>query len=152
MQEAAELDLLNKKNGVVVETKLFGRKKLWKAAFFPLGLMDMQSRLYHKLEIDYKGTTSEIVGKNVKHNAKICAEIIAITLLAKPWKIRLFKWWMKRHILWNVDSGKLWKFTNDLFIANAYKGFITSIELMSVNKVTAPTEANPIEGSEAHLE
>lgn len=150
LQERNELDLLNGKNGLAIETRLFGKRKIWKATFFPLGLMDRQSQLYHRLKLDkgfYDNTApvTNVVAKAVRDNAKICAEIIAITVLGKPWKIFLFKWCMKRHFLWQVDSGRLLAFTNDLFKANRYTDFMTSIALMSVSKTTTPTKADAIE-------
>ncbi|WP_392436467.1 hypothetical protein ACF3N7_05385 [Cruoricaptor ignavus] len=148
--ETKELELLNGKNGIQLETKLFGRKKVWKATFFPLGLMDVQSELYHKMQVDYDGENiSAVMAKNVKRNAALCAEIIAVTVLARPWKIRLFRKILKRHFLWQVDSAKLLAFVNQLFAANNYRDFMNSIGLLSVNTVTRPAEnaaeADPVE-------
>lgn len=144
MQESQELALLNGKNGFTVTTRLLGREKKWRAARFPLGLMDKQSALYHKLAIDpgyYEGTTpvTEVVGKAVKANARLCAEIMAITVLGKRWKIFLFKRWLTRHFLWQVDSATLLDFSNKLFRANNYKDFMASITLMATSTVTRPT-------------
>lgn len=149
LQEAQELQLLNGKNGLSIETKLFGRKKVWKATFFPLGLMDKQSELYHRLEVDYsESNLAAMMAKNVKKNAALCAEIIAITILGKPWKIFLFRRILKRHFLWNVNSEMLLYFTNQLFNATNYKDFMTSIGSLSVNTVTRPesaAKADPVE-------
>lgn len=147
-QEGKELDLLNGKNGFTVTTRLFGRVKKWRVTRFPLGLMDMQSRLYHQLTIDSgyydnSAPVTEVLGKAVKANARICAEIIAISVLGRRWKIFLFKWWLTRHFLWQIDSEHLLKFTRNLFEANNYKDFMASITLMSVNTVTRPAEATP---------
>lgn len=157
--EGHELDLLNGQNGFSIETKFLGRRKVWKVNRFTLGLMDMQSRLYHKLHIepefyDNSGNISELIGKAVKENAKICAEIIAISVLGSKWKIFFFKKVLKKHFYWQVDSKKLLEFTNNLFVANNYKDFMTSIALMSVRTITSPAtvKADPIEESKAPTE
>lgn len=142
--EGNELDLLNGKNGIEIETVFFGKKKKWRATYFPLGLMDVQSELYHKLELDYEQKhLPSFIGTSVKKNAKLCAEIIAVTMLGKRWKIFLFRKILKQHFLWQVDSQALLDFTNKLIQVSNYKGFITSIGSISVMRTTSPENETP---------
>lgn len=155
--EEQELELRNGLNGITITTKLFGFLIRWKAHFFPIGLMDKQSLIFHKMTLDpaiYTAVdTKDIISlqhKTVVDNAKLCAEVMAITILGgRGWKYWLFKRWLTNHFYWNISSQQLLHFANELYRMNDYKGFITSMALMSVK--TSP-KATAIEDSKATME
>lgn len=142
--EQKELNILNNV-GFEIKTKLFGKDIFWKVGKIPMGIMDYQSLLFFKLKSHQdqiqEDNFQEVLNlqyNSVADNAKICAEIIAITILGKPWKIKLFTWWLKRHLYWNIDSKELLDFTQKILNKNDYQSFTTSIVLLSATRVTNP--------------
>lgn len=161
-REREEIDLLIEK-GFLIKTRItsifkFGRKyRTWKVSFLPLGLMDYQTDLFFKLDIDenkiYSGNAAvrndEFIN-GVKANAKICAEILAISVLGSPLKIKLFRKILANYFLWRVNSKELIEFTLKLYKANDYQNFISSIVLLQAKRTTTPiseekTKAKTIE-------
>ena len=142
--EQREIDLLKGK-GFEVETKLFGKKKIWRTKKMTLGRLIMLSELFLKMEVnedamssdDYRDVLSEQY-KLVHDNAKRVAKVMAICVTDYKW-LRPFLTW---HFLDNINSSELAEFTSKLLMQADYQNFMTSTVLMNGNRIT---KANTVE-------
>ena len=142
--EEKELKVLNE-FAFDVKTKIFGKKITWKVNKVPLAIMFRQSQLFFRLKTHQdrmqSNDISEILNaqfNSVADNAKLCAEIIAVTILGSRWKIRLFKKLLTEHLYENIDSKDLLEFTQNVLALNDYQSFMTSTTLLSAVRVTNP--------------
>lgn len=148
LKERKEIDVLIEK-GFIVKTKsisvlrFFKKTRNWKVKRVPLGLMDLQSELFLKLQADEEKVYSEsIIERNnetvnsVSRNAKISAEIIAISVLGTKLKISLFRKWLTNYFFWRVNSKDLYNFTISLYKMNDYQNFMTSIILLKAKRTS----------------
>lgn len=150
-KERKEIDVLIDR-GFIVKTpitsvlRIFGGKfRIWRVKFMPLGLMDLQTDLFLQLQADEeKIYTNDLVVRNneimnsVKDNAKLCAEIVAITILRKKWRIKLFRKLFSNYLYWRVNSKELYDFTLKIYKMNDYQNFMTSIILLKAKRTTRP--------------
>ncbi|WP_312900189.1 hypothetical protein [Chryseobacterium taichungense] len=142
--EEKELKILNEV-GFDVKTRLFGKERIWKVKKVPLAVMFRQSHLFFKLKTYQDQMQGEDVTvilnaqfNSVADNAKLCAEIIAVTILGNRWKIKLFKRILTEHLYENIDSKDLLEFTQNVLSLNDYQSFMTSTTLLSAVRVTNP--------------
>lgn len=143
-QEQKELDLLLGK-GIEIETKLFGRKKVWRTKPMTAGRLLKMSDVHIKMIIDEEALNSgeflrEVSAQYqaVNKNAKKVAKVLAIAVSDNPLMIRF----LTRHFLNNLTAAQLKDFAVALLKRSDYENFITSIVLMNGNRLT---KANTVE-------
>lgn len=142
--EEKELKVLNSV-GFTVKTKLWGKELIWKVNKIPLKVMFAQSYRFFKLKISQEKQENddfqEILNSqfnSVADNAKLCAEIIAITILGTKWNNWLFRKLLTEHIFSNINSRELLEFTQNVLSMNDYQSFTISTTLLSAVRVTNP--------------
>lgn len=152
LQERAEIDVLIEK-GFEVKTKvtswmrLFKKERVWKVSRLPLGLMDVQTDLFFQLQISENKLYSESaevrndeIMNSVKNNARLCAEIVAVSILGNKTLIKLFRKKFANYLLWKLNSKELFEFTKDIFRMNDFQNFTTSIILLRAKRTTTPLQ------------
>ncbi|WP_185246627.1 hypothetical protein [Chryseobacterium bernardetii] len=142
--EEKELKTLNS-IGFTVKTKFLGKEIVWKINKIPLKVMFAQSYRFFKLKINQEQSEDENFQKmlnsqfnSVADNAKLCAEIIAITILGTKWNNWFFRKLLTEHIFSNVNSRELLDFTQNVLAMNDYQSFTISTTLLSAVRVTNP--------------
>lgn len=150
--EQRELDLITSKPAFSFRTKkksllrFFGPKyRTWYVPFSSLGVMDYQSEVFFRMKVnegeilagDKRQKLAESI-RVVNHNAKLAAKVVAITVLASRWKIKLFSAILGAYFYWRLDSKTLHQIVQDIFQTNNYQDFTISIILMNASRVTNP--------------
>jgi hypothetical protein len=140
-KEQKEIDLLLSK-GFEIQTKLFGKTKIWNTKPFTLKRLLELSNVYIKMDVKEQELTSDDLQTRiaeqyiaVNKNAYKCAEIISICVTDNCF-VRLF---LKHHFLKQITATQLKDFTMKLLSHSDYQSFITSIILLNGNRVTKPT-------------
>ena len=141
MKEQKELDLLLSK-GFEIETKLFGKTKIWRTKSFALHRLLELSNIFLKMDVKEEQLTSDDLQTRiaeqynaVNKNAYKCAKILAICV-SDNYFLRLF---LKYHFIRQITASQLKEFTMQLLSHSDYQNFITSIILLNGNRVTKPT-------------
>lgn len=142
--EEKELKVLNS-IGFTVKTSFWGKELVWKIKKIPLKVMFAQSYRFFKLKVSQEQTENEnfqeILNTQfnlVADNAKLCAEIIAITILGAKWNNWLFRKVLTEHLFNNINSRELLEFTQSVLSMNDYQSFTISTTLLSAVRVTNP--------------
>ncbi|WP_079242591.1 hypothetical protein [Chryseobacterium indologenes] len=141
--EEKELKVANQ-IGFTVKTSFWGKEIAWKVKKIPLKVMFAQSYRFFKLKVSQEKQENdfqEILNSqfnSVADNAKICAEIIAITILGTKWNNWLFRKLLTEHIFNNINSRELLEFTQNVLALNDYQSFTISTTLLSAVRVTNP--------------
>lgn len=108
----------------------------------PLGTLDMLSELYLKMDFDVDEINEDLMksGKQlVKKHAKAVAKAVAISILVKKWKVRLYGRSLANYIYWNVTPSKLVEIVRLMNLTCNMKDFIISTMSMSASRTTKPT-------------
>ena len=142
--EEKELNVLNE-IGFVIKTEFLGKKINWSVKKIPLRVMFAQSHLFFKLKINQEQLENDNIQEilnsqfnSVADNAKLCSEIIAITILGTKWNNWLFRKLLTEHIFSNINSKELLYFTQNVLSMNDYQSFTISTTLLSAVRVTNP--------------
>lgn len=126
--------------------KQFGKPyREWKVPYNELGIMDIQSSLFFKMKVDENLLSEErsevVIAENlrlVRENAKLAAEVVAVSVLGSKLKIKLFRKILARYFYWRLNSQNLLQIVRNIFIINDYESFTLSIVLMNANRITNP--------------
>ncbi|CAD0220296.1 hypothetical protein [Chryseobacterium sp. JV274] len=142
--EEKELKVLNSV-GFAVKTSFWGKELIWNVNKIPLKVMFAQSYRFFKLKVFQEKQENddfqEILNSqfnSVADNAKLCAEIIAITILGTKWNNWLFRKLLTEHLFNNINSRELLEFTQNVLSLNDYQSFTISTTLLSAVRVTNP--------------
>lgn len=142
--EEKELKILNQV-GFSVNTTFWGKNIKWNIKKIPLKVMFAQSYRFFKLKVSQEKPENEDFQEilnsqfnSVADNAKLCAEIIAITILGAKWNNWLFRKLLTCHLFNNINSKELLEFTQNVLSMNDYQSFTISTTLLSAVRVTNP--------------
>ncbi|WP_284464902.1 hypothetical protein [Chryseobacterium sp.] len=142
--EEKELKVLNN-TGFAVKTIFWGKEMTWIVKKIPLRVMFAQSYRFFKLKVSQDKTENEDFQEilnsqfnSVIDNSKLCAEIIAITILGTKWNNWIFRKILTEHLFSNINSRELLEFTQNVLSMNDYQSFTISTTLLSAVRVTNP--------------
>lgn len=124
---------------------MIGKRK-WVITEPPLGVLDLITEVFLEMKIDTKALAEDPMSESKKiihDNARLVPQVIAILVLSKRWKIRLFKRMLTRHFLWRLKPSQLTKLSVIVLKLMNTTDFISSIRLLSAVRTTVP--ANLVE-------
>lgn len=142
--EEKELKVLNSV-GFTVKTKFWGKEIKWRVRKINTRTMFKLSYRFFKLKVQNDEDQTDDIQKmlnyqfnSVYDNAKICSEIIAITILGSKWDNWVYRKLLTEHIYRNINSKELLEFTQNVLSALDYQSFTISTTLLSAVRVTNP--------------
>ena len=81
----------------------------------------------------------------IAEHAVPVSRMLAYLLLRSKWKIRLFTWWLSKHLLWKLTPTRMAEITLLAVAFGRVEDFTTTIRLISAMKVTTPKNLSPDE-------
>lgn len=143
LQEELENNILIDK-GFIFSTPFFlGRKKKWHVKPLRLGALDEISSVLLKMKLNEDELQENPLGQYkhvIKDNATLCAEVVAVSVLGKKWRIRLFKKALTSYFKWNLTPSQIATYYLKIITMADMGNFINSIRLMSGATTTKPNQ------------
>ncbi|KUJ56451.1 hypothetical protein [Chryseobacterium aquaticum] len=98
------------------------------------------------LKINILSDDNASVFKEVNRNIDPLMKFIAVCVLAKPWKIKLFSGLLAKYLKWKLNPQTALKITLAILQMYDIANFITSIRLIGQTTITNPRETNLVDG------
>ena len=98
------------------------------------------------LKINILSDDNASVFKEVNRNIDPLMKFIAVCVLAKQWKIKLFSGLLAKYLKWKLNPQTALKITLAILQMYDIANFITSIRLIGQTTITNPRETNLVDG------
>lgn len=98
------------------------------------------------LKINILSDDNASVFKEVNRNIDPLMKFIAVCVLAKKWKIKLFSGLLAKYLKWKLNPQTALKITLAILQMYDIANFITSIRLIGQTTITNPRETNLVDG------
>lgn len=139
-KERKEIDLLLGNEEVILTTYILGFRKNWRLGNMHLAKMAKLSKIYSQIEVNQENLDNEDLSiqyselnQSMLHNSSLAGDI-----LATAFDTRLPKWFVKWHLMRNVDSIKFQEVVNTVLKESNLANFTIPIILLQTTRMTKP--------------